>query len=507
MDGRIALAVLGLWCAGCTQDPGAGSRQASHERASAVIGAPWSVQPVRKRSFAGTPDRGDLVAYPPRRVVRHDGAYTWHRANLSEQHALQAVNGVLQITTPAGQSLQFQYERHVEHPSGDWTWIGRAKGGAASDEVVLTFGEQAAFGTISQPGQAPLKLAMSGGVAWLIETDRSKIARMDNAATRPDTPDYLIPPRFDGGSGRFSPAMESSPAPASSVASASAQATATATTTTTVDLLLGYTDGFAAAQGGQSQAVTRLNNIVEITNQAYANSQLDLRVRLVHSMQVSYPDSTSSLSTLEGLTGFRANVRTSPDPAFLALRSAREQYGADLVSLVRTASNDACGLAWLIGAGLSGIRSSDEYYGYSVISDRSKTASGGNYYCREETLAHEIGHNMGSQHNLAASTVNGSLQYGAYSYSFGHQTLAGLGGFYTVMSFGDSGQTLYRVFSNPRVAFCGSNACGVANQSDNARSLGLTAPIVAGFRPMVVPLQKPVNYACCTPALVADDGP
>ncbi|MET0807618.1 MAG: reprolysin-like metallopeptidase, partial [Pseudoxanthomonas sp.] len=398
----------------------------------------------------------------------------------------------MKITTPAGEALQFQYERHVEHPSGDWTWVGRSKGGAASDEVILTFGEKAAFGSISQPGKGPLKLTMSGGVSWLIETDPAKIAGIDNPATRPRAPDFLIPPKVAAGAGASATgagaSMESAPAAALSITSEGAQAAAT----TTVDVLLGYTGGFAAAQGGQSQAVTRLYNMVEIGNQAYANSQVDARIRLVHAMQVNYADNTSNDSALEALTGFRApSTRTTPDTAFAALRAAREQYGADLVSLVRqfnTPENDGCGIAWLLGGGQSGIDNSDEYFGYSVVSDgRDAGSDGKTYFCREETLAHELGHNMGSQHDRVSATVDGTLKYGIYPYSFGYKTAAGAGNFYTVMAYGDAGQTAFRTFSNPRITLCGGLACGVDGQADNARSLTQTMPMVAAFRATLVP--------------------
>ena len=486
MHTRTALAIFLLWFAGCTQDsapgPGKGNQRGAVAGGVSASGLLPAMPSARSRSFADSPDRGDLVAYPARRVVKRDGAYTWHRAGLSEEHALQSVGGVMHVTTPAGERLQFQYERHVEHPSGDWTFVGRARGGAVSDEVVLTFGEKAAFGSISQPGRAPLKLMMSGGVSWLIETDRSQIAGIDNPATRPRTPDFLIPPKIRAESGA---SAESSP-----MVSATSAATAEsvqAAVTPTVDVLLGYTSGFAAAQGGQQQAVTRLYNMVEITNQAYVNSQVGARVRLVHALQVNYSDSTSNQSALEALTGFRApSTRTTPDPAFAALRSARDQYGADLVSLVRdfqTPENDGCGIAWLIGGGKSGIDSSDEYFGYSVVSDgRDVGTDGKTYFCREETLAHELGHNMGSQHDRATATQDGVLKYGAYEYSFGFKTDAANGNFYTVMTYGDSGQTGYRIFSNPRTTFCGGLACGITNQADNARSLDNTAAMVAGFR-------------------------
>ena len=70
----------------------------------------------------------------------------------------------------------------------------------------------------------------------------------------------------------------------------------------------------------------------------------------------------------------------------------------------------------------------------------------------------------------AAATENGTLKYGLYDFSFGYKTGAGAGNFYTVMAYGDTGQTSYRIFSNPRSTFC-TAPCGVENNADNARSL------------------------------------
>jgi len=488
----IALATL-LAGAGCAQVYPPGGRDQSLEIiASAADGlrAAAGARPARTTPVAGLADRGDLVVYPTQRITRRDGAYTWHRAGLSEAHALQAVGGVMTVSAPDGRRLQFAYERHVEHPSGDWTWIGRARGAPASEEVILTFGAHAVYGSIAQPGQAPLKLTTSDGVGWLIETDRMRLAELDNARTRPGEPDFRVPPKLDAG-------VEPSPDPHPSLA-LSLPTHGGVAAATTVDVLLGYTTGFAAAHGGQSQALTRLNNVVEIANQAFANSQLGTRIRLVHALQVSYPDHTTNMSTLEAMTGFRwPGTKTTPDPAFAALRAAREQYGADLVSLVRVGHNDGCGLAWLVGGGLAGIRGSDEYFGYSVVSDGHVGTPGASYFCREETLAHELGHNLGAQHDHAAATWDGKLTYGAYPYSFGHKTFAGGGNFFTVMSYRDSGQAGYRIFSNPRSNFCGGTPCGVDNVADNARSLAQTMPVVAAFRATVVPAEPEVNWELC----------
>lgn len=485
---QIALFALLAFAAGCSRDGGMerGSIAASSAQTPSLLSPSLASRPpARISTFAGLPDKGSLVEYPSR-VVRRDGAYTWHRASLSEQHALQAiVDGRLTVTTPSGETLDFRYERHVEHPSGDWTWVGKLESAAEGEETILTFGEKAAFGTIAQPGKEPLRLTVRDGVSWLVETDRKALGAISNAATRSRGPDFFVPPKL----GNQRSAIDASP----SMESASeSTATATAAAANTVDVVLGYTIGFATALGGQSQAVTRLNFLVDVTNQSYVNSQVDAQVRLVHTLQVDYPDATANGTALEELTGFRApSTQTTPAAAFSALRAARNQYGGDLVSLVRkfnTPENDGCGIAWLIGGGRTGIDASDEYFGYSVVSDGTDMGTDGKtYFCRDETLAHELGHNMGSQHDRTAATVDGTLKYGVYPYSFGYKTAVGAGNFYTVMAYGETGQTRYRVFSNPRTTYCGGYACGVADEADNARSLSQAIPIVSGFRSTVVP--------------------
>lgn len=501
---RIVIALLLVAAGGCarveqsTPPPSKSGVQATATGAAPAPPSrvPTHIAPIATTAtgrFAGVADRGTLASYPAQRVVRQDGAYTWHRADLSEAHALRAIaTGRLSVTTPSGQDVAFRYERHVEHGNGDWTWVGRAEGGGASEEIIVTFGEKAAFGTIAQPGGLALRLTLRDGVAWLVETDPSRLAQIANPATRPTAPDYLIPPPMAAvpGGSELPPAL-----------AAVQPAAAGASAATTVDVVLGYTAGFASGLGGDSQARTRLNNMVEITNEAYVNSQVDARVRLVHALQVNYPDATDNGDALEALTGYKSGSGPIAVPAELQpLRAARDQYGADLVSLVRkfnTPENDGCGIAWLLGGGRTTLDTNDAPFGYSVVSDgRDAGTDGKTYFCLEETLAHELGHNMGLQHDRDTADGDDNVlqdkEYGAFSFSFGHKTDTAGGNFYTVMAYGDRGQGAFRIFSNPRVTTCGGLPCGIADWADNARALGTTMPVVARFRATVVPAPPPV---------------
>lgn len=490
----VAVAAAATACTSSNEELAAG---AAASGASAMPMGSWETSlpaPTRHR-FASLPDRGALVRYPDARVVRHDGAYTWHRADLSESHARAAIRGMLAFTTPAGELLRFRYERHVEHSTGDWTWVGSLVGDR-TEEAVITFGAKAAFGTISQPGKQPLRLTIRNGASWLVETDPREVANIGHAGMRRNGPDFLVAPEIAARAGRRAGALASGSTTDAPQTASQMTASSTTSSSTTVDLVLGYTPGFVSYYGGESQAQTRLNNLVEITNEGYVNSQIAARMRLVKTIAVNYTDANSNETALEELTGFQApSTQTTPAPAFDGLRAAREQYGADLVSLVRrftTPENDGCGIAWLLGGGKRGsISSSSEYFGYSVVSDGQDAGTDGKtYFCREETLAHELGHNMGSAHDRDTSDGDDNVlqtsEYGVLEYSFGYKTASGSGNFFTIMAYGESGQTRYRVFSNPRVTYCGGFACGVENQADNARSISQTIATIAGFRATVV---------------------
>lgn len=483
----------------------AGATPALGMRTTAT-GAPALSPPRRRGAFASLPDRGVLLAIDTRQAPRRTRAYTFHPVQVSEEHALRAIaTGTMAIPTPDGSVLRLRYERHYEHPDGNWTWVGRPDGAAPGTEAILTFGEKAVFGTIPDGDRPPFLLSMIDGRAWMVRTDVKGLASLDAEATRPTRPDHLLPPRLLGGGAEQGAPRSAGETRVAAGAGAVANA---APASMTVDVVLGYTTGFATRLGGQSQANTRLAHIVAVTNEAYNNSQIDAAVRLVRTVQVDYPDATKNQDALYDLSGVSCTEQSNgslsctskPVPASLQpLLAARDQYGGDLVSLVRNFNrpeNEGCGIAWLIGGGQDPISTADAGAGISIVSDSNLNQfPDDGYICRDETLAHELGHNMGSQHDRAEADGNDNVlqanEYGRYPYSFGYKTSSGSGNFYTVMAYGDSGQTRYRVFSNPNITFCGDFACGIANQADNARSLGQTIPIIASFRSTVVPLGLP----------------
>lgn len=460
---------------------------------------PPSLADVARTPAAAVAPKNDagLVAYTGR--SRKEGHYVWHQVGISEADALSAAaSGMLSVKAPSGEVLRFRHERVVEHPGGEWTWIGRLENGTEADQTVLSFGEGVVTGSIARKGQPPLKLALHDGATWLIEPDAVALAAQGGAKLR-RSPDFKIP----------SERAEPSPDARMRMA-ASAQAAASASDYKFIDVVLGYTPGFkdgritgaceesygvaGCERMRQFAARLQLLYFADIANIAYQNSGLKTRIRVVAIVPVDYTDANSNDRALDELTG-----KVATPAALQKLRQARETYGADLVTLVRqlkVPQSGSCGVAWLIGANRTAITNADSDLGYSMVNSGQDVdeTDGGTYVCDDETLAHELGHNMGLQHDRDnARASNGQLAYGAYSYAFGHQVDTYADSFYTIMAYGDGWQTPYRIFSKPGATLCGGAACGVAGVADNARALTHTMPLVAKFRASKTPDPWPVR--------------
>lgn len=496
--GACALVVALAGCSGGNPESGvAGMRGVAATQPSATLPAALPLARAIGASIANAPDRGALLSYPDeQKAAKQEGAYTWYPTAISEAHAFKAVaTGEMTVPSPDGSQVKLRYERHVEEIDGNWTWIGRVVGGDPMQEAIITFGEKAVFGSIPQAnGKPALSLQTRNGRVFAVQTDPSKVV----SATKGHV-DMMIPEAATLRSSMGAAVSQS--APVSQGATMVAQS-APQTSANTIDVAIGYTPEFATANGGASGAATRLVFLINVGNQAFVNSDVNGYLRIVHALQVSYTNTNTNQTALSELTGSNGQSAVTIPASLAPLRTARDQYGADIAVLVRkfnTPENEGCGIAWLNGANQTAITAADAPWGYAVISDGyDQGTDGKTYYCADETLVHEAAHLMGSAHDRANSTnSSGGLQYGRYAYSFGYKTSAAAGNFYTVMAYGDTGQISHRIFSTPLKNTCGASAnlaCGVANSEDNARSLNQTIPVVATFRATVVPYTKKAKF-------------
>lgn len=280
------------------------------------------------------------------------------------------------------------------------------------------------------------------------------------------------------------------------------------TITNTLDVAVLYT-GTSSTFGttGEfpaAQQLEKINTYITASNQAYIDSGINLKLRLVYTKPVNYPETNSNSQALLDLSntyngGDHLPGINEPDSVVLdAAETARTVYGADIIILFRpialSASNMNCGRSWLQMAMGGGVNAE---LVYGTVMDGSETSSSPNnvlipavgttpaywqyngYFCGTNTFTHEIGHLLGLVHDRA--NANG---YGAtpYSYAWSNQ-----GVFATIMSY----QTpMLMLFSGPNLPTqCSKNPCGYA-ATDTTRSSdqvgtvnNVTAVPVTNIRP------------------------
>lgn len=414
------------------------------------------------------------------------GAQQVWKVKLDENQAMDAVfTGGLWLPDGAGGRIHLRYVRHILHGDGTWTWIGKVATAHGEQSAVITFGKGAVFGRIPQSNGYPLRLITQHGEISLLRTSGDIISRSATAVAMRASNDARALPRRR-------PATGSAPAAADAQKQQTIAAAVTAANPV-IDVMVAYTPGIVSEYGSTSAAVTRINNLVDIANQAYADSKVNQSIRLVDTVQVDYPDDTSNDSALDDLTGYDSNGNPVKIPSSLqGIAGLRSQHGADLVSLLRAydnATNGGCGLAWIIGGNETPIvPAQDNIYGYSVVGD----GSDGGFFCLDTSFAHELGHNMGDAHDRANAD-----NPGAYPYSYGYLG-NGTNGFATIMAYGSPTQTPLAVFSNPDISICQNTPCGVAdtasNSADNAHSMNNTASLIAQFEPTASSTKKKATH-------------
>jgi hypothetical protein len=354
----------------------------------------------------------------------------------------------IRLSLPGGAQYEVIWDNQMTHPSGSVTKIGYLKNYGTDYRVVITTRQGQSSGRILTPGGA-LQIESDDTGTWLIDSQQAGLLSPGGSYNDTLIPPHAQPPDQNLPTRRLSPR---------STGEAVLQLQAASST---IDVLLLYTPGMVSHYGSGLQA--RLDSLIALANQAYLDSQVGITLRLVHSTQVNYSETTSNETALYALTD-------GTDPALAGVGAWRNQYGADLVSLLRPfnqATHEGCGIAWVNQFNNPTL---DAGYGYSVVGDGNDT-QGSNYYCQMLTLTHELGHNMGSVHDRGHAGSPGAYPY---SYGYGFEGVFG-----TIMSY--INPTVGK-FSNPNISCPGSQACGVADNADNARSLNNTRAAVASFK-------------------------
>lgn len=241
--------------------------------------------------------------------------------------------------------------------------------------------------------------------------------------------------------------------------------------TAVIDVLVAYTARARDEAGGESAILNKIQTTVASTNQTFANSGVDMQINLVHTMLVNYADMGTEV------TAALAPLRGTSDGVMDEVHAARDTYGADLVCLwIQGIAGNAAGGTVGYAYQLASVSTSFAPWAFSVVEQ---------YWAPSQTMAHELGHNMGAQHdrgNLGTPPISG-----AYSYSYGYQNAVLGSAFRTIMAYQCAGINCPKIpyWSNPVVSYNGTPtgvASNQANSADNAQTLNNTGATVAAFR-------------------------
>lgn len=428
----------------------------------------WAAGPQVLRFIDNAPGKSDQNTQDPGRTAQAVKVPLSYPVMLNSELRRLPVASEFELQLPDRPPLTVVHDRKWIGKKGRMSWVGHVKGEKGLSRIILTLGKRVAFGHIHLADGGQYSVRPENGRTLLvvdpyIGSDPGSCALHD-AAT-----DFVSPSLTADGASTYPAAAES-------------------VSVTTIDLMIVYTDAMVAKYPGDALE-TRLSHLVAVANQAYVDSEVNQRLRLVHHQLIedkfqcggdSGPTSYACYdAALAALTpDWSPSNKSYVNTIYPEVMQARDDYGADLVSLIWPFDVDLhsgyCGLAWVNGYGGDGdIIAQDANYGYSVVGD----GQDGQVRCLEITLAHELGHNMGSMHNREITT-----NVGAYNYSYGYKVDDN---FHTIMSYKGTNTTSIAYFSNPDL-LCHDLPCGIDEldplAANNSLSLNNTREGVASFR-------------------------
>jgi Metallo-peptidase family M12/Calx-beta domain len=399
------------------------------------------------------------------------------------------IGGEAMLSLPNGQQYVYRMQSSSRDRYGNLNVVAVLKDVNGKDshyKLIATAGASGSFATIETPDDVWSIVPGTGsGFDYLFngtrEAEVSKIVRAENDAIVVPEDQRIVEPHAEHDHVRNEIATTTLEQDIARTAS-NAFTKVAPSPQRTIDVMVVVSQGFANFHGANLEA--RISQAFNAANAAYVLSDVAITISKVGPTIVRNTPDPAGGATKTDLDDLTGNVG-----AFADLEDLRWAYGADLVTLFRQPPpNTGSGIAWVgafSGAGASEVWAASEKM-YSVV-DLCNFAG-----CDVFIFAHELGHNMGLQHDYATVLFfkpDYVLPPGVRPYAFGHKVATNdiSRDFYTIMSYPPPNRPV-AVFSNPNLFICNpagyspADACGVANIADNARVLNENRNMLASIR-------------------------
>jgi type II secretory pathway pseudopilin PulG len=289
----------------------------------------------------------------------------------------------------------------VEHyPYGRTIWVGQLEG-VPYGEVILTISPETVFADITLPGARYQVQPAGKDIYAVIEVDPT---------IHPPHHDPLLPSSLESTGSVVAPTTTPG-----TILGGPAATPAVPADIIDIRLMVLWTPAAREQVGGVSPMLDRIATGVYQLNQAATHSYFNVNLQFVlaHAQEVNYAEwwMQTSLECIQRLT----------DNCLDEIHTLRAQSQAHIVSLWTVETQPAIGMAYVMPPPPS---KSFEDWAFNVVNVDWATL--------DYTFAHEVGHNMGAEHDRGHASRTPS-----YPWAYGFQNPSCPAPFYTIMSYPD----------------------------------------------------------------------
>ncbi len=373
----------------------------------------------------------------------------------------------VELPTPDGRILAAELTVFEDRGNGDAMWAGSFPG-AGYESVVLTIKDGYLAGRFGEPG----------GAAYVISVGPDGLGQMVDTSTREPEPEEEHCP------GGVVPPMESPVSAPLAQRAGAPRGVASESNHDVLDILAVYTAQSEERWSRRNRTPgVSIQQAVDYLAQVFRNGQLGVTPNLVHFEEAPplYGEHEPEEGGEESEWSCGHVLGHMPgDPDLARLRA---EHQADMVHMFLWDAQGCSGIAYLLTKGRSARSFSGAAFGL--------TLARGDF---EPTFAHEIGHNMGANHdpqnvNLGNRTFEEHRnEVAVYPYAYGHTDFVPVPNIDTLMSYGSGRVEPY--FSTVRFEPRGWTL-GIAGERENERAMQQTVHLAVQYSDFIGSAPEP----------------